>query len=80
MVKKYRDITVNNIIYGYVIKSTDEGNNISIWRNRKIIKTMHVNGNIEITPKYISQLIENQQNEQEKESGYGRSKRRNKAG
>ena len=60
MTKKYREITVNDILYGWTISNDCDGdgsNRLRIWFDKKIIYEEIVEGCITITPKYVSDII-----------------------
>lgn len=72
MPKRYRNIEVNGILYGWTLKNGgdgDGGNFIQIWRNKKPIYEENMCGNIDVTHKLISEKIKNicQNQEQEKQ-------------
>lgn len=54
MKKKYRDITVDNVKYAWMVSS----DTLIIWKDKKIIKTEDVTHCI-ITPKIVADSIKN---------------------
>lgn len=58
MKKQYREITVNEIPYGWVVDNNGDGNNILIiYFDKRIIHKELLEGIINITPKMVSQII-----------------------
>jgi len=60
MKKKYREIVVNNINYGWVVNDNCDGyggNMLVIYFDKRIIYEELFDGIISITPKMISQII-----------------------
>jgi hypothetical protein len=60
MKKKFREITVDGKKYGWTLHNDcdgDGGNCIEIWYNKKIIHKQLISGDIQITPKIISNII-----------------------
>ena len=63
MKKKYRDIVVNEVKYTWASgKSNCDGDGstlLTIWKDRKEIKQELINGDIQITPFFVKNVIEN---------------------
>ena len=60
MKKKHRDITVGGIKYAWTIHNNcdgDGGNCVKIWKDKKILIDELIRGDIDITPKFISEII-----------------------
>jgi len=60
MKKNYREITVNDIPYGWTINNDCDGdgsNLLKIWFDKKVIYEEIVEGCIIITPKFVSDII-----------------------
>lgn len=60
MKKKFREITVNNKKYGWTTKGDCDGDYntaLYIWFDKKIINTEIIKGGIDITPKFVANLI-----------------------
>ena len=57
--KKFREITVNEIKYGWTIKYDEVTERIilSIWLDKKVIHTKAVKNVKAITPKFVSEVI-----------------------
>ena len=57
--KKFREITVNEIKYGWTIKYDEVRERIvlSIWLDKKVIHTKTVKNLKTITPKFVSEVI-----------------------
>ncbi len=70
MRKKYRSIIIDNKEYTWIVTSDhDEGIMIRIFENKKPFFRKYIYGNWQITPKYIEELIKNQQNASKEEKG-----------
>jgi hypothetical protein len=66
MKKKYRKIIVDGIIYGWTIRNDCDGdynNCLTIWKDKKIINQQIIKGGIDITPKFVSDIIKSIINE-----------------
>ena len=60
MKKKHRDITVDKVQYAWTIKDNVDGdgsNEVSIWKDKKIIHTQMLKGTIPITPALVKGII-----------------------
>lgn len=58
MKKKYRDITVDNVKYAWMVSS----DTLTIWKDKKIIKTEDVT-HCTVTPKMVADLIKKVKND-----------------
>ena len=56
MNKKHRDIVVNDVTYGYIVKGDGKGRNIRIYRDKKLVygSTWRV---ATVTPALIEEII-----------------------
>jgi len=60
MKKKHRNITIKNTEFAWSVKENvdgDGGNRLTIWYNNKRIYGDIIGGHIDITPKYISNIL-----------------------
>lgn len=65
MKKKYREIIVNDIPYGWTVNNNCDGegeNMLSVWFDKKIIYEELFENEIVITPKMVVQIIDSLNN------------------
>jgi len=57
MKKKFREITVNGQVFGWMAKCGDDSHYLTIWKNKQIVCQEDVAGIEEITPSFVSLFI-----------------------
>lgn len=62
MRKKYRDIVVDGQTYGWIVKfcmgwGEKPYNSLRIYDNKKVIKTVRIESDVDITPKSVEEII-----------------------
>lgn len=62
MKKKYREIKVGGLLYGWTVKVYENGTQLNIWLNKQIIYKRLYSGDINhITPEMVRKFIKGKQ-------------------
>jgi len=57
MKKKHRDIIVNGLPYAWTYQQSEQGGELKIWKNKKVIYKSQVESTVSVTPAYVAELI-----------------------